>query len=117
MPSGNRQNSPSVKVVLPVNYICVDGNGAALGEGMGQTIEISPESILIETVTPIKSNYVSLMIVDFKNSFRQIKGKVGESHNSGSGMYRTHVQFMGAKDEILKTLKVVVQTYHYQKLK
>ena len=117
MPSAASQKSPSVKVVLPVNYICVDGDGAALGEGMGQTIEISPESILIETVTPIKSNYISLMIVDFKNSFRQIKGKVGQTQNSGSGMYRTSVQFMGSKKEILSTLKVVVQTYHYQKNK
>ena len=117
MPSAARQKSPSVKIVLPVNYICVDDNGVALGEGMGQTIQISPECLLIETVTPIKSDYVSLMIVDHKNSFQQIKGKVGQTQNSGSGMYRTNVHFMGSKEDILKTLKVVVQTYHYQKNK
>ena len=111
------QNMPAIKVVLPVNYVCVDGDGLELGEGMGQTVKISQNGIIIETVTPIDSEYISLMIVDFNNALRQIKGKVGQTNNSASGMYQTSVHFIGSKEDIVKTLKVVVQTYHYQKNK
>jgi hypothetical protein len=95
--------------------VCLDDQGHEIGEGLGQTKNITADGILVESITPIDAEFVSLMIVDFKSELRQIKGKVARSQNSGSGLHETHIQFMGSKEEILKNLKLIVQTYHYQK--
>ena len=108
-------NKPTVEVCLPFNYVCLDGQENEIGEGLGQTKNITAYGILVESITQIDAASVSLMIVDFKGELRQIKGKVSQSRNSGSGMYETHIQFMGSKEEIMANLKLIVQTYHYQK--
>ena len=115
MPDTEKRKQPRVEVRLPVNYICLDKSGTELGTGMGRTVNVSRGGIYMESPSEIDSDFVVLMTIDVKNELVQVKGKVAHCRVNQSGIYETGIQFIGTPEENIKSIKMLVETYHATK--
>ncbi|MDY6792666.1 MAG: PilZ domain-containing protein [Thermodesulfobacteriota bacterium] len=117
MPKTDKRKYPRVKTRNVVSYVCVDKKGNEIGEGMGETLNISQGGILLKSVSPIESEFILLMSIDLENNIMEIKGKVAHTKKGNSGKYETGISFLGTLDENVQIIKKFVKAYHSRKNK
>ena len=115
MPKTDKRKYPRVETRNVVSYVCLDKKGTEIGEGMGETLNISQGGILLKSSYPIESEFILLMSIDLENNIMEVKGKVAHSKKNKSGKYETGIRFLGAHDENIKTIKSFIKTYHSRK--
>ena len=115
MPKTDKREYPRVETRNVVSYVCVDKEGNEIGEGMGETLNISQGGILLKSPYPIESEFILLMSIDLENNIIEIKGKVAHSKKDKSGKYETGISFLGTRDENIQTIKSFIKTYHSRK--
>ncbi|MCP4367701.1 MAG: PilZ domain-containing protein [Deltaproteobacteria bacterium] len=117
MPKTDKRKFPRVETRNVVSYVCVDKKGNEIGEGMGETFNISQGGILLKSVYPIESEFILLMSIDLENNIMEIKGKVAHSIKDKFGKYETGISFLGTHDENIQIIKKFVKTYYSRKSK
>ena len=117
MPISNKREYPRVETRNVVSYVCVDKKGNEIGEGMGETLNISQGGILLKSAYPIESEFILLLSIDLENNMMETKGKVAHSKKDKSGKYETGINFLGTHDENIKTIKNFIKVYHSRKNK
>ncbi len=117
MPKTDKRKFPRVETRNVVSYVCVDKKGNEIGEGMGETFNISQGGILLKSVYPIESEFILLMSIDLENNIMEIKGKVAHSIKDKFGKYETGISFLGTHDENIQIIKKFVKTYYSRKKK
>jgi len=115
MQKTDKRKYPRVETRNVVSYVCVDKEGNEIGEGMGETLNISQGGILLKSPYPIESEFILLMSIDLENNIMEIKGKVAHSKKDKSGKYETGISFLGTHDENIQTIKSFIKTYHSRK--
>ncbi len=115
MPISNKREYPRVETRNVVSYVCVDKEGNEIGEGMGETLNISQGGILLKSASSIESEFILLMSIDLENNIMEVKGKVAHSKKDKSGKYETGISFLGTHDENIQIIKKFIKTYHSRK--
>ena len=115
MPKTDKREYPRVETRNVVSYVCLDKKGTEIGEGMGETLNISQGGILLKSTYPIESEFILLMSIDLENNIMEIKGKVTYSKKDKSGKYETGISFLGTFDKNIQIIKNFIKTYHSRK--
>ena len=115
MPKTDKREYPRVETRNVVSYVCLDKKGTEIGEGMGETLNISQGGILLKSAYPIESEFILLMSIDLENNIMEIKGKVAHSIKDETGKYETGIGFLGTHDENIQTIKNFIKIYHSRK--
>ncbi len=110
MPETEKRKHPRIETQNVISYMCTDEEGNQLGEGVGETMNISQGGILLKTPLPIESEYILLTTIDLKNNTIDIKGKVAHSQRDESGKFETGIRFLGTYDEKIQIVKCLVKT-------
>jgi len=115
MSKTDKREYPRVETRNVVSYVCLDKEGNEIGEGMGETLNISQGGILLKSAYLIESEFILLMSIDLENNIMEVKGKVAHSKKDKSGKYETGISFLGTHDENIQTIKSFIKTYHSRK--
>ncbi len=115
MPKTDNREYPRVETRNVVSYVCLDKKGTEIGEGMGETLNISQGGILLKSAYPIESEFILLMSIDLENNIMEIKGKVAHSKKDKSDKYETGISFLGTHDENIQIITKFIKTYHSRK--
>jgi len=59
-----------------ISYVCLDREGNAIGGGMGTSVNMNTEGLLLQTYLPVEASFVLITYIDSEDQLRQIKGKV-----------------------------------------
>ena len=110
MPDTERRKYPRIKAHNVISYICTDKDGNQVGEGLGETINISQGGILLKTPLPIESEYILLTSIDSESNMVEIKGKIAHSRRAESGECETGIRFLGTHDENIQIVKSLVKS-------
>jgi hypothetical protein len=110
MTQTEQRKYPRIATQNVISYICTDEDDNQLGEGVGETINISQGGILLKTPLPIESEYILLTTIDWKNNTIDIKGKVAHTQRDESGKFATGIRFLGTHDERIRIVKCLVKT-------
>jgi hypothetical protein len=62
-----------------ISYVCLDREGNAIGGGIGTSVNMSTEGLLLQIYLPIEAPFVLITYIDSEDQLRQIKGKVVHS--------------------------------------
>jgi len=117
MPKTNKREYPRVETRNLISYVCLDKEGNEIGQGMGESLNISRGGILLKSAYPIESEFILLMSIDFENNIMKIKGKVAHSKKDKSGKYETGISFLGTHAENIQTIESFIKIYHSRKNK
>jgi hypothetical protein len=110
MPETEKRKYPRIPTQNVISYLCTDEDDNQLGEGVGETINISQGGILLKTPLPIESEFIMLTTIDLENNTIDIKGKVAHSRRDESGKFATGIRFLGTQEEKIKMVKCLVKT-------
>jgi hypothetical protein len=110
MPEAEKRKYPRIATQNVISYLCTDEDDNQLGEGVGETVNISQGGILIKTPLPIEAEYILLTTIDLENNTIDIKGKVAHSQRDESGKFETGIRFLGTHDEKIQIVKCLVKT-------
>jgi len=73
MPKTDKREYQRVETRNVVSYVCVDKEGNEIGEGMGETLNISQGGIFLKSAYPIESEFILLMSIDLENKIHPTK--------------------------------------------
>ena len=107
----DRRKHSRVNTTQLISYVCIDGEGNETTQGMGRDIKVSQEGILIETHKPIESEYILLMVIDIEGELIQVKGNIVYCQADDSKMFRTGIQFLETKENILSFAISLVKNF------
>ena len=110
MPETEKRKYPRITTQNVISYLCTDEDDNHLGEGVGETVNISQGGILLKTPLPIEADYILLTTIDLENNTIDIKGKVAHSQRDESGKFETGIRFLGTQDEKIQIVKCLVKT-------
>jgi len=110
MPETEQRKYPRIETQNVISYICTDEDDNQLGEGVGETMNVSQGGILLKTPLPIEAEYILLTTIDFENNTIDIKGKVAHSRRDESGKFKTGIRFLGTHDEKIQIVKCLIKT-------
>ena len=111
----NRRKNAAVKTQSHISYLALDRNGRVVSQGMGAALQISRGGLLFETLFPIETPSVKLMIVDSDHRLVQIEAKITHRRKSDSTRFHFEIRFLGTETEKEQFAGKLVQAWHYRK--
>jgi hypothetical protein len=104
-----------VRINKGISYNGLDVDSRVVDRYMGIALDVSRDGIQIETNRRIITEHILLMFFDYKSKYIATKGKVVYSYEDGPGKFKTGIQLQGIKEDNLRFVKRLIQSYHYQK--
>ena len=119
-PSGTREQrrSPRIEASTLVKYAIFDNKGKVTDYGKGQTLNLSQNGMLLETLKPLSGVFVMLMTIDIDGKGVKVKGRlIYSNRQKNTGHYFSGIDFIGPKDQQVAAIVAFVKSYYRSKSK
>lgn len=100
---------------LNLSYVCEDAQGVVLHEGMGRTLNISENGILLETTCEHSPANTLTLEIALEDDLISLRGNVAHCHQAEKGLYQTGVAFTELEDKDITLLKQFITLFESQK--
>ena len=117
MAEANQRQYARVKTGNLISYGCIDAQGTVIKQGMGKALDISQNGLMLESVCPIETEYISLLSADPDDRLVTIVGKVAYTRRGRSGSYKIGIRFTGSHEENVQFATSLIKTFHYRRKK
>ena len=77
-----------------LSYYCVNENDEIVMQGVGRTLNISEDGILLETHEPVDPKHAVSLFIAIEENLVDVKGKVTHSFTNDSGKFNTGIAFV-----------------------
>ena len=94
-----------------LSYVCIDENKEIVRHGMGRTLNITEEGILLETHVPVEPQHIVSLTIGVKDDLIDIKGRVIYYRTGEDGMFRSGIRFMETDKATLRVLKKFIRAF------
>ena len=115
MRTNERRRQPRLESLNLLSYVCFDEEGSAVHQGMGRTINVSTEGILLETHDPIEGGRTIELTIGLKDDLVDIRGDVIYSYVNQEEGVRTGIKFVHSNERTLAVLKRFIKAFHGEK--
>jgi hypothetical protein len=112
-PQERRKNARHDTLHL-LDYTVCDQDGKACDQGMGRTLNVSQQGILLETVTPIKTGYTVEISIGFEENMANIKGEVIHSEKAQNERFQAGIEFSEVDDKSAAVLDTYLELFGNQ---
>jgi len=107
----NKRNHPRIASLNLVSYICINEDGNLVSQGIGRTLNVGKDGILLETHVQIDSHHTVSLKIGFEEELVDINGQVVYSSAGEQGMFKTGIQFFKIDEPSLNILKKYINTF------
>ncbi len=94
-----------------ISYVCFDEDNNPVMQGMGRTLNVSEDGILLDTNVMIDLHYTLSLKIGLEDELIDIKGKVIYSRPDGDGNFKTGIQLFKIEQNTLKLLKRYIKAF------
>jgi hypothetical protein len=106
-----RKTTRTVSLNL-LSYHCVDENDEIVMQGVGRTLNISEEGILLETHAPLNPEHSVSLFIALEEDLVDIQGRVIHSSASDNGKFNTGIEFVRPNKTTREIIEKSVSTFH-----
>jgi hypothetical protein len=92
----------------------ISKDGQIVSRNMAKALNVSQSGILLETVHPIETKYVSLKTIYFDDNLIRLNGRVIYCRKTQSGMYQTGIKFTESEDETSMFAVKLIKLFHHK---
>jgi hypothetical protein len=92
-------------------YICLDEDCENIQQGMGKTLNVSLDGILLETHIAIDPKHMVALTIGLEEQTVDIGGKVAHTAKSENGMFHTGIEFKNLDDESREALETFIAAF------
>jgi len=97
-----------------ISYICLDKNNHKTGQGMGRTLNISENGIMLETHVPIDPDGSMSLTIGLEEELMDIDGEITFSKKKEDGKYETGIHFRKQDEEKRRFLRHYITLFREQ---
>ena len=108
----DRRRYKRIKTSNLISYICIDNEGNEIGEGMGTSLDMSMEGLLLETYLPVETPFVRIMYIDLEGHLLKIKGKVVHSRPGDSRKSLVGIRFVDTHERQHRIISSFIRAYY-----
>ncbi len=111
MTGEEKRKHPRSNSLSLLSYVCIDENNEVVGQGMGRTLDLSEDGILLETHATIDPKHTVSLTIGLEDDLVDIKGKVVHGTTGEDGKYRHGIQFTETDESTLGVLKRAIISF------
>ena len=94
-----------------LSYVCFDERGCAVHQGMGRTINVSEDGILLETHESLEDSRTMELTIGLKDDLVDIRGDIIYSRIDKEEKVRSGIQFVNLDNDALAVLKRFIEAF------
>ncbi|MBW1743531.1 MAG: PilZ domain-containing protein [Deltaproteobacteria bacterium] len=107
----NQRRNLRVRSLNLISYVCIDENQNVVRQGMGRTLDVSEDGILIETHTPIALQHTISLTIGLEDDVTEIDGRAVYSRPGEPGKYESGIAFYGKNEAGLRILRKYIKAF------
>ncbi len=107
----NQRKQKRFRSLNLLSYVCIDENQNVARQGMGRTLDVSEDGILIETHAPIALQHTISLTIGLEDDVTEIDGRAVYSRPGGPGKYESGIAFYGKNEAGLRILREYIKAF------
>jgi len=109
-----RRQHPRISAINLISYSCIDATEIVIAQGMGRTLNVSEDGILLETHVSIDPKYTIELAIGLEDELINIKGSIIYSTPGKGEKYEAGIEFMDTDDVTIEILKKYIKVFSEQ---
>ena len=114
MTTKDRRNHSRINALNLISYNCIDETGQTVAQGMGRTLNVSEDGILLETHVLIDPKHTVVLAIGLEDDLLNIKGKVVFSMAGGENRFEAGIEFIDTYAAELEVFKKYIKAFREQ---
>ena len=114
MTTKDRRNHSRINALNLISYNCIDETGQTVAQGMGRTLNVSEDGILLETHVLIDPKYTVALAIGLEDDMIDIEGNVVYSNPGEEERYESGIEFIKTTESTLEILKRYIEAFREQ---
>jgi c-di-GMP-binding flagellar brake protein YcgR len=106
-----RRQHSRIKALNLISYRCLDETDQTLAQGMGRTLNLSEDGILLETHVFVDPKHLVVMAIGLEDDLIDIKGRVVYSIDGENERFEAGIEFIERDDAAFEALKKYIKAF------
>jgi hypothetical protein len=106
-----RRHCPRIQALNLISYSCIGENDKFVSQGMGRTLNISEDGILLETYAPIDPKYAIALSIGLGDELINIKGEIIFSNPGKNDKFEAGIQFLETDESTIEILRKYIKAF------
>ena len=109
-----RRHHPRIKALNLISYNCIDAAKNVVAQGMGRTLNVSEDGILLETHVSIDPEYTIELAIGLEDDLINIRGSIIYTNPGINDKYQAGIEFLETDSATIETLKKYIKVFSKQ---
>jgi len=109
-----RRHHPRVNALNLISFSCIDATESVVAQGMGRTLNVSEDGILLETHVSIDPKYAIELAIGLEDELINIKGSIIFSTPGKDEKFEAGIEFVETDDVTIEILKKYIKVFSKQ---
>jgi hypothetical protein len=109
-----RRHHPRINALNLISYSCIDATKSVVAQGMGRTLNVSEDGILLETHIPIDPKNTIELAIGLEDEVINIKGSIMYSTPGKDEKYEAGIEFVDTDEATIEILKKYIKVFSEQ---
>jgi hypothetical protein len=114
MTTKEKRKHSRIKALNLISFSCIGETDQALSQGMGRTLNLSEDGILLETHAPVDPKHTVVMAIGLEDDLINIKGRVVYSIGGGDERFEAGIEFIKIGEATLEVLRKYITAFREQ---
>jgi hypothetical protein len=106
-----RRHCPRIQALNLISYSCIDETEKIVSQGMGRTLNISEDGILLETYVSIEPKYSIALSIGLEDELINIKGEIIFSNPGQNDKFEAGIQFLETDESTFEILRKYIKAF------
>jgi PilZ domain len=111
MATNERRYCPRIQALNLISYSCTDETEKIVSQGMGRTLNISEEGILLETYVSIDPKYSIALSIGLEDELINIKGQIIYSNPGKNEKFEAGIRLLDTDESTMKILRKYIKAF------
>jgi PilZ domain len=114
MEINERRHHPRIDALNLISFSCIDATESLVAQGMGRTLNVSEDGILIETHVSVDPKYIIELSIGLEDELINIKGNIIFSTPGKDEKFEAGIEFIETDDATIEILKKYIKVFSEQ---
>ncbi len=114
MVTNERRHCPRIQALTLISYSCIGESEKIESQGMGRTLNISEEGILMETYVSIDPKYSMALSIGLEDELINITGQIIYSKPGKNEKFETGIEFLETDKSTIEILRKYIKAFSEQ---
>ena len=109
-----RRHHKRINALNLISYNCIDATESVVAQGMGRTLNVSEDGILLETHVSINPEYTIELAIGLEDEVINIRGSIIYTNPGINDKYQAGIEFLETDTATIEILKKYIKVFSKQ---